>query len=263
MNKDILKDEMYWLLEAINEQFEAIKKYEEKIPQIEFDIIMENVRKLYENLHLLNRLNDSYVFFEQRARELAEQQQAKAVIKEPPSPVGEKDEAIPLKDQEPVLQPGESQFQEQQVKEVSGPTVKIQFGEPVKTHERKEPVRKTGHSSDVNLFSDEGSGFTQKLKEARDKSLGPKTKFHQPGDLKSAISINEKFLLINELFDGNLRDYNESIEKLNGFSDKKDALVFLDQMFRENFWNSESGAFKKLRELVEKKFEQGSRLIPG
>ncbi len=60
LNKTILREEIQWLLEAIAEQFEAINAYEDKIPQIEFDIIMENIRKLYENLHVLNRQGDSF-----------------------------------------------------------------------------------------------------------------------------------------------------------------------------------------------------------
>ena len=47
-------------------------------------------------------------------------------------------------------------------------------------------------------------------------------------NLKSLITINDKFVLINELFDGNLREYNESIETLNGFKDLRPALDYLD-----------------------------------
>jgi len=75
------------------------------------------------------------------------------------------------------------------------------------------------------------------------------------GDLKTVITINEKFLFINELFDGNLRDYNESVETLAKCPDKNTAVGFLDQMRRNNRWDSESDAFKKLNELVLKRFE--------
>ena len=59
MNAEIIKEENRWLLEAINEQFEAIQHHGEKPPRIEFDILMENVRKFYENLCLLRRMNES------------------------------------------------------------------------------------------------------------------------------------------------------------------------------------------------------------
>lgn len=58
MDKNILIRELQILLEAINEQFEIIREYEDFIPKIEFDMIMDNVRKLYETFHRLERLND-------------------------------------------------------------------------------------------------------------------------------------------------------------------------------------------------------------
>ena len=42
-------------------------------------------------------------------------------------------------------------------------------------------------------------------------------------DLKDAIGINEKFLFINELFDGNLQDYSEALNKLNAFENLQSA----------------------------------------
>ena len=66
MDKHIITRELQILLEAINEQFEIINEYEDFIPQIEFDMIMENVRKLYETFHRLQRLNDPMLFVEKK-----------------------------------------------------------------------------------------------------------------------------------------------------------------------------------------------------
>jgi len=52
------QDETRWLLEAINEQYEAICSHGDRIPQIEFDIIMDNLRKFYEDLQTLKRMDD-------------------------------------------------------------------------------------------------------------------------------------------------------------------------------------------------------------
>src|ERR1035438_3297142 len=69
VNKEILKDEIQWLLEAIDEQFDAIRSYDKMIPQIEFDIIMENIRKVYQDLHMLQNTEDPYTYFEEKVRE--------------------------------------------------------------------------------------------------------------------------------------------------------------------------------------------------
>ena len=61
-------------------------------------------------------------------------------------------------------------------------------------------------------------------------------------------------MFINELFEGNLREYNDTIETLNGFQTIDQAADYLDLMRKKNFWNTGSVAFKKLKELVERRF---------
>jgi len=56
-NKELLKEVISQILEAICEQEAVIKKYKGHIPQIELDLIMENIRKLYENFQFLNKYN--------------------------------------------------------------------------------------------------------------------------------------------------------------------------------------------------------------
>ena len=69
INKQILLDEIRWLLEAINEQYNVIVEYDKKVPQIEFDIIMENIRKLYQDLHLFQRVDDPFDLPGKKTRE--------------------------------------------------------------------------------------------------------------------------------------------------------------------------------------------------
>ena len=93
-----------------------------------------------------------------------------------------------------------------------------------------------------------------KLKEAREKTFSPRIPSDRIENLKTAIIINDKFMFINELFEGNLREYNETIETLNGFKTLSQAADYLDLMRKKNFWNTGSIAFKKLKELVERRF---------
>jgi len=192
MNKEIVKGEIQSLLETINEQFDCIKNQEEKIPRIEFDIMLENLRKLYENLHRLQSMEDNF-------------------HPVPPAPV-------------------------------------------TAPHPPQSPPKKSIPDSTPDLFEAEEPTFSIKLKEAREKSLGPKTPSTRIDNLKTAISINEKFMFINELFDGNLREYNETIDVLNGFTTLNQASEYLDQLRKKNFWDSGSQAFRKLLELIQRKF---------
>lgn len=57
MSREIIRQEIDQILETIAEQWEIIRAYERKIPLIELDILMGNIRKLYEDLYLIDKLN--------------------------------------------------------------------------------------------------------------------------------------------------------------------------------------------------------------
>jgi len=261
MNKNIIKEELQWLLEAINEQFEAIKEYDDKIPKIEFDIMMENVRKLYENMYILQRLNDPVSAMEKRQKQKEPDPDpvplVRPVVKEEEMP---SEPAIPeitvrienSVTEPPEPQPGLSQEDPPQAEIIKGiipEKMSVKAESP-----RSSFSRKISKPDDMDLFAEEEPTFSIKLKEAREKALGPKPESAASGHLKTMISINEKFMFINELFEGNLREYNETIETLNGFNEAAAALDFLDLTRKKNLWDSGSNAFKKLHELVERRF---------
>ena len=232
MNKDILKDEIQCLLEAINEQYESICHHSERMPQIEFDILMENLRKFYLNMYVLKRLDDPHFSYEKKmqpkgvqkavsteSRDLKIQKPSQApVSKQPPQPVAKPASSVPL-------QPEPKPFSKKQSK-----------------------------PEEIDLFATEESAMSIKLKEARERTFSPRIPSDRIENLKTAIIINDKFMFINELFEGNLREYNETIETLNGFKTLDQAADYLDLMRKKNFWNTGSVAFKKLKELVERKF---------
>lgn len=58
MSINIIKEEIDILIDTIREQHDILKEYKGKIPQIELDIVMSNVRDLYEYLTELNKINN-------------------------------------------------------------------------------------------------------------------------------------------------------------------------------------------------------------
>jgi hypothetical protein len=267
MNKEIIKDEIKWLLEAINEQYEAIHRHGEKIPQIEFDILMDNVRKFYENMHLLQRLNEPQLFLEKKLKPVEPGQagtiitpESKVVVTPPVStpvqPVKQPVSGVTVTFSEPDEVPAEPEKPDDtEVFPVHSSPVQFKPGGPAAVRqEAPSAVKKGGRLPEIDLFAAEEPVFSIKLKEAREKTFGPKIPSERIDNLKTAITINEKFMFINELFDGNLREYNETIETLNGFKNLDQAADFLDLMRKKNFWNTGSNAFKKIKELVERRF---------
>ena len=86
-------------------------------------------------------------------------------------------------------------------------------------------------------------------------SLADKYQHDSLNDLRSAIGINDKFLLVNELFGGSMEKYNKSIDNLNDLKTLNGALVYMNELRVELQWNSNNEAYKRLLELVHRKFE--------
>lgn len=73
-------------------------------------------------------------------------------------------------------------------------------------------------------------------------------------DLRIAIGVNEKFMFINDLFSGNLREYTDFIQKLNDVQTSDKAIEILMKTKDEKRWVPNSLSFTTLKEIMIKKF---------
>ena len=104
------------------------------------------------------------------------------------------------------------------------------------------------------VYTIETQTLGDKLEAAEDTSLAARLQRKPVSDLASAIGINDKFLLLNELFGGSMEKYNKSIRALNNFSTLLGAKTYMSELQIEFQWNCESDAYKKLDNLVERRF---------
>lgn len=88
-----------------------------------------------------------------------------------------------------------------------------------------------------------------------DHSLAAKLQQNPVRDLRSVIGINDKFLFVNELFGGSMEKYNKSIDNLNDLKTLNGAMIYLNELKIELQWNSSNEAYRKISELVRRKFE--------
>ncbi len=72
-------------------------------------------------------------------------------------------------------------------------------------------------------------------------------------DLRRAVGLNDKFLLIRDLFGGNGSLYEITIRKLNEFDNFDDCMIYIAEHFA---WNPNSDGAKLMIDLLERKFEQ-------
>lgn len=74
--------------------------------------------------------------------------------------------------------------------------------------------------------------------------------------VKSLIGLNEKFLFLNQLFRGNIKDYNELLQEIDLQGNQTEALGILES-YRERYdWDPESHPFKALQNLIGKRFPE-------
>lgn len=70
-------------------------------------------------------------------------------------------------------------------------------------------------------------------------------------DLRRAIGINDKFLMIRDLFGGDAASYEAAIGALNDFDDFDECMIHIAENYA---WNANSDGAKFLMELLERKF---------
>ncbi|PLX09211.1 MAG: hypothetical protein C0598_11900 [Marinilabiliales bacterium] len=108
--------------------------------------------------------------------------------------------------------------------------------------------------SAYDLFSPSSNTVSDKFTSDEDKSIAGKLKQNKLDDLREAIGINEKFLFINELFAGDMGRYNKALDEINSMQSKTGSDTYLMELKIEKQWDTESDAFIKFKELVDRKF---------
>ena len=68
--------------------------------------------------------------------------------------------------------------------------------------------------------------------------------------VRKAIGLNDKFLMIRDLFDGDAARYEDTITTLNEFDDLDECMIYIVENF---VWNPDSEGAKLLVSLIERK----------
>ncbi len=191
----------------------------------------------------------------------------------PASPDKKTGEEEKEKEKTPVPEePGGKDMQEKPLEqeEPQKPSLQEQAG-PQKQMEEKSGDSSAGNGSKaiIDLFSDSHSNaigdqyrqddnsLHQRISgKKEDQSIG--TRMQQKGisSLKEAIGVNDKFLFINELFNGNIQAYNEAITKLNNSASLNDAFEYLNRLNQEFAWDARRSeqTIEKLAAFVQRRY---------
>lgn len=87
-----------------------------------------------------------------------------------------------------------------------------------------------------------------------DNSVANKLRGKSITSIKSAIGINDKFQYLNDLFKGNVGDYNESLDTLNNFSNLEQAEAHFNALRSKFGWDMENPSATGLYDLVLRRY---------
>jgi len=96
--------------------------------------------------------------------------------------------------------------------------------------------------------------ITKPIQKKMDESVVEKLSHQKITDLKSVIGINEKFQFINELFEGNMKEYTVALDQINNFSSLGEAVNYLANLKAVYKWSPDNPIATQFTELVERKF---------
>jgi hypothetical protein len=121
--------------------------------------------------------------------------------------------------------------------------------------ETKSEVEEKSKNSLAESFEDQKDSVNDVMSQKiHDSSIADTFSKNRIKDLKSVIDINQKFLFINDLFDGNADDYRRTIEAINNAGKFDDIIDLLNQMRRKYNWLKKEETFRIFNDLIHRKF---------
>ena len=118
----------------------------------------------------------------------------------------------------------------------------VQKNAPVPAPEN--PIQKPQQRSLNDLFNER----------REDHSISSQYQHAKVGDLTKAISINDKFIYIKELFHNRGEDFSASIKLLNECKNMDEAFDCLEELKQKFFWDSKSDAYLSFCDLLRRKY---------
>lgn len=243
MNKYQLRKEIAELIDSIKEHSDSIGT-RKRIPQLELELILSKIKKLYEKSIIFNYINQHHIEeWEEQEEPLIPQ--ALEEVKVPKENSEEKNEAIAKAPEELLISV-----------QVEGRTVK---NEEVKIQDQEIEINTQENVAlQVNTkISELGQlSLNDKLsKQVADVSLLSKLRKKPIQDLVKSIGINERYLFTKELFKGNSEAFMLHVKAINSVKSYEEAQQYLEKEVIPHFnWDVNNPAVSEFLDLVQRRF---------
>ncbi len=225
-------------------------KNKDKISKIEMDILLERVRMLYDNLIQVDQ-NYEYeknLYTEAKTPHTPEFEKKKEPAKESTSET--KQEQV----KEQPLVEKEKKIDYQEEKKVNKKEEELHKNQPEQKPEEKEKAKSREYGPEIvaDKYHNTVTFRHENLsKNQTKKDVSSKMQTKPIQDLVKAIGVNDKFLFIRELFDGDKESYHEAIQILNEIPNYQEAETYIKERFN---WDWEKPEVKKFLDLIQRKF---------
>lgn len=107
----------------------------------------------------------------------------------------------------------------------------------------------------ADKFRGEKRSINEKLnmETTADRSIGSKLRL-KITDLRSAIGINDRFIFINELFEGDMRNYDDMLGRLNTCASLQEALEVFNYTKTSQGWSDELISVERLLDFIHRRY---------
>lgn len=251
------KRQLLEVFELIKEQTEILNDLEGNIPQLYIDMLKKNIIKFYEVIQSLEISKDIIPEVKPVASPKIEKKTEPVPIRikeknKIAEPIEIKEEKVKIEKafvEPPAVDDPLEKTKSETIQEPPPPIIDF-----VKKTDKAAPSIKEILAKNTDLFGTTTPSIGDKLSAQQDPTLADKMQQTQFTDIKSAIGINDKFLFINELFEGNLKNYNDSINRLNSFTNTEEALSEIKNLQGKYNWEEENETLEKLKSIIERRY---------
>lgn len=270
------------LLNKMSNQVDFLIRKDESLNRLDVDLLMENTRRLYDVLcsvrcdeitedeEIQEQVEipgfnpfDEFIKDKFAEEEIESDIEDKEVEEEDELAEEEiieeyEDEESDFEDEDAYIDSESEVNEEMENEEIEDEEAEDDDVEEEDIEEGEEiEIKEEPKEEEIRVFRrvrDESHTLIDKLEMTEDNSLVARLQKKPVADLTTAIGINDKFLFLNDLFNGSMEKYNKSIRALNSFSTLFGARTYMSELQIEFQWDCDSDAYKKLNDLVERRF---------
>lgn len=240
MDKKVLMNEILNLLNKVNRQAEILGHLP-NMARIDVDLLLAEIRQVYD------KAIDLQIKIEETREQTKTENKSAHPVAPPSEPV-----VHPLAHPAPIIEEPVL-FNEPEVEKLA-PAVEFEY---IPTPKVETPSPATPTPATPPTSSSQPKSVHEAYEEQNaDHSIVSRLQYNPINDLRSAIGISDKFLIMNQLFKGSLEQYNGAIERLNNFFSYEDADIFIGSLKILHDWADDLPAVAKLQHFVKRRYQK-------